>query len=158
VTDFTIRSDDNSILQTLFSNNFDPEKQVILEEDPHIVPTRLPANNSVAIVRYEENKAGLRTATTVPAILVLLDNYYPGWQAFIDGKETAVYRANYTFRAISLPPGEHAIEFIYKPMSVSLGMLISLLSLCLLVYLYIRKLFGLRKLQKTERIKSKKAT
>jgi uncharacterized membrane protein YfhO len=53
--------------------------------------------------------------------LVLSDTYYPGWKAFVDGKETKIYRADYAFRAIPLNAGTHRVEFTYDPISFKLG-------------------------------------
>ncbi|MFN4110920.1 MAG: YfhO family protein, partial [Ignavibacteria bacterium] len=60
-------------------------------------------------------------------LLFLGDTYYNiGWKAFIDGKETKIYRANHNGRAILVPPGKHKIEFRFEPMSYYLGKNISL--------------------------------
>ena len=53
--------------------------------------------------------------------LVLLDNYFPGWQALIDGTPAKIYRANFTFRAVRVSEGRHQVEFFYRPMSFALG-------------------------------------
>ena len=54
-------------------------------------------------------------------MLVLSDMYYPGWKAFVDGEETKIYRADYTFRAIPLNAGTHQVEFVYDPISFKVG-------------------------------------
>ena len=69
--------------------------------------------NSVIIEEYRENKISLDVRTAKEGILVLTDTYYPGWEALVDGKETKIYRANYNFRAIIIPKGEHQIVFKY---------------------------------------------
>jgi uncharacterized membrane protein YfhO len=55
------------------------------------------------------------------SLLVVSDTYYPGWKAFVNGKETKIYRADYAFRAIPLDAGTHRVEFIYDPISLKLG-------------------------------------
>jgi uncharacterized membrane protein YfhO len=61
--------------------------------------------------------------------LVMSDTYYPGWTAQIDGTKTEVMRANFNFRAIYLPKGEHTVEFRYVPRFLLVGALISLATL-----------------------------
>lgn len=47
--------------------------------------------------------------------LVVSDNYDHGWRAWVDGKETGVFRANYNLRAVAVPKGRHVVEFRYRP-------------------------------------------
>ena len=141
ITDTKILTDNSTILQTLFSNNFDPSKQVILEQNPHLASASGNVNNSASIISYGENKVTINTKTTTPGMLVLLDNYYPGWKATVDGKVTAVYRADYAFRAIVLPEGTHQVEFEYKPVSVLAGLIITQAAFLIILALFIRRLF-----------------
>jgi uncharacterized membrane protein YfhO len=43
------------------------------------------------------------------------DVWYPGWQAFVDGELAKLWRANYLFRAVAVPAGEHEITIAYQP-------------------------------------------
>ena len=65
--------------------------------------------------------------------LILADTFYPGWQATIDGAPVEIQIANGAFRAVSFPAGDHTIEFRYEPLSVRLGLIISLASLTIIV-------------------------
>ena len=70
--------------------------------------------------------------------LVLSDVWYPGWQAWIDGRPAPVLRANYLFRAVKAPAGSHRVVFSYQPLSFRLGLGFSLLGLLVLVVLCFR--------------------
>jgi uncharacterized membrane protein YfhO len=48
-------------------------------------------------------------------VLVLSDNWYPGWQATLDGKPVNVLRADAAIRAVAVPAGSHRIEMRYLP-------------------------------------------
>ncbi len=134
VNNFEILTDQKSILKRLFNETFDYRKKVVLEEKPklHVEETGLFINE-LNIKQYKENNVSIATNTTSNSLLVLSDNYYPGWRAFIDDKETKIYRANYTFRAISLPKGNHIIRFAYQPESFKIGAIISIVSLIFLI-------------------------
>ena len=112
------------VLKRLSDPEFDPFKEVILDSVAPIRPPR-QLEARAALERYENNAVTIQTATNEDGILVLADSYYPGWKAFVDGRETKVYRANHFFRAVVAPKGNHQIEFRYEPWSFKLGMMIS---------------------------------
>jgi len=60
-----------------------------------------------------------------PSYLVLNDAYYPGWQAWLDGKPVPIRRADYLMRAIQVPAGTHRLVFTYAPLSYLAGLAIS---------------------------------
>jgi uncharacterized membrane protein YfhO len=70
--------------------------------------------------------------TRSPGLLVVPEQYYPGWQATVDGKQAPIYAVNGTFRGIFLSAGNHMIKFEYRPLSFIVGSSISLLSLLFL--------------------------
>jgi len=61
--------------------------------------------------------------------LFLSDVDYPGWRAWVDGSETRIHRADYIFRAVFLPKGDHSIRFRYRPISFRTGLWVSVGSL-----------------------------
>jgi hypothetical protein len=63
-----------------------------------------------------------------PAWLVLLDTWFPGWRARLDGREVEVLRADHAFRAVALPPGRHEVEFTFRPRRLVPGAAISALA------------------------------
>lgn len=65
-----------------------------------------------------------------PGWVVLSDTFYPGWHASVDGTPVEIYRANYLFRAVQVPAGEHTVVFSYFPLRLKLGLLS--MGLCLL--------------------------
>jgi uncharacterized membrane protein YfhO len=73
-----------------------------------------------------------------PAILVLSENHYPGWRAYVDGKSVDVIRVNYNLRGVAVPAGNHLVEFVYRPKSVLAGLAVSLLTLLSLLFWWSR--------------------
>jgi hypothetical protein len=88
---------------------------------------------SAEVTRYEPNQLEVRTESVVPAILVLSENHYPGWRAYVDGQPVEVLRVNYNQRGVTLQAGKHLVRFVYRPRSVLIGLVISLLALAALV-------------------------
>ncbi len=70
---------------------------------------------AVEVVSYEDQRVTLRARVDDPALLVLADMVYPGWTAIVDGTETPIGAVDGLFRGIALSPGDHFIEFEYRP-------------------------------------------
>ncbi|HAV43307.1 TPA: hypothetical protein DCX15_04755 [bacterium] len=132
---------EEELVERFTDPSFDPRREVLLEEEKGkrkrrgegrgekgIGVENRPLSTS-KIVEYRPNKVVIQTSSQEPSFLFLSDTYYPGWKAYVDGVETEVYRANYTFRAIELPAGEHLVEFVYRPTSFKVGVLGSGLAL-----------------------------
>jgi hypothetical protein len=94
---------------------------------------------SAQIVAYAPEQIRLQvdvqTVDNEPALLVLSDAYYPGWQATIDGIDTPIYATNHLFRGVFVPSGEHDVTFVYRPQSWQRGLWTSLVGLVILVVL-----------------------
>jgi hypothetical protein len=85
------------------------------------------------VTLLEPNRVEVKTESVEPAILVLSANHYPGWQANLDGRTVDVIRVNYNLRGVTVPAGSHLVTFVYRPKSMLIGLVISLLALAALV-------------------------
>ncbi len=116
----------------LLQPDFDPMREVVLDRSVQVVPQdRFEA--TARIISYEDRAVTIHAALNGAGILILADSYYPGWQAYVDGKRQMILRANLFFRAVVLSQGEHTVEFRYEPRSFLIGLTVSLLTLCALV-------------------------
>lgn len=120
---------------------------VILVEAPPdgFTPTRPPddARSTVRLTRYAENAVELDARMAADGLVVLLDRDYPGWQATVDGIPAPILRANHLFRAVPVPAGAHRVAFAFRPRSVLVGTIPSVLAL-----MAILGLFGLDRLRR----------
>ena len=130
------------ILSKLKQDDFDYRNVLVLEK-PSPISTQL-GSGSAQIVSYKPDEIIIKTSSGEQKLLFLSDNFYPGWKAKIDGVETEILRANYTFRAVPLISGEHYVVFYFDSDTFKIGVLISLigimsLSLTLLCLIYFRR-------------------
>ncbi len=70
---------------------------------------------SIELTSYEPNDLKYEVNSTNGGTVVFSEIYYPGWQAYIDGKEVEHGRANYILRAMNVPAGQHVVEFKFDP-------------------------------------------
>lgn len=85
------------------------------------------ANASVTLTEYKPNYLKYNSKSSKEQLTVFSEIYYAdGWKAFVDGKETPHFRANYILRAMVIPAGNHTVEFRFHPNSYYIGNKVSL--------------------------------
>ncbi|MBI4099615.1 YfhO family protein, partial [Candidatus Microgenomates bacterium] len=123
-------ADPQKILDKIFDPAIDLRKTLVLEEAVQTVFG--PGSGTAKIITYEPERVVVKTAAENSQMLFLSDNYYPGWKVTVDEVETKIYRADFAFRAVAIPAGEHVVEFDYRPQSFEVGKRITLIFLGLL--------------------------
>lgn len=117
--------------------NYDLSKTAIVYED---IKPLSKTQGSVKITKYLSNNIELEAQTNGESFMVLTDSYYPGWKAYVDGKEVKIYRTNYSFRGIVIPKGESHITFSYIPQTFLIGTYFFLTGIMgMMVFFVIRK-------------------
>ncbi len=86
------------------------------------------------------------TAATINApadgVAVILDPWFPGWSARLDGQPVTLSRANYAFMAVPVSAGVHRLELSYFPARFLPGLAVALLAAVLLIATMRRVDFG----------------
>lgn len=60
-----------------------------------------------------------------PKLLHLAIPYSKGWRAYVDGRETKLYRANVMYMALDVDAGRHSVRLAYHTPWLKEGMYIS---------------------------------
>lgn len=121
-------------LSLLADPGVDFEREVIITTQKQL-PALQPSpgsslrSDSVDVVENGVNRLRLRTRSAGDGYLVLSEVYYPGWRAYVDGREAEVLVANHLFRSVSLESGEHEVEFVFDPPTLKIGLGVSLATL-----------------------------
>src|SRR3989339_948923 len=131
----------DAIFKELASSEFNPLKYVILEEPPSLTRN---INSEIyqqepnpTIVEYSPNRVTIKATLLEDGYIVLCDTFYPGWNAYVDGKKSRVLKTDYILRSVFLEKGVHIVKFVYEPKSFTIGMVITLTSIVLLIPLSI---------------------
>lgn len=125
------------LIKTLaeFKKNLTQDNKPLLlieEEDfpkSYLGETKILKDADYQLLENKDEYLKIITNTKKGGILYLAETFYPGWQAYIDGKPTKIYHANLAFKAIILPKGKHLVEFKYFPQSFFLGIVSSLITI-----------------------------
>lgn len=128
-------------------DDFDPADTAVVDQAfKNIIGGFSPADSAASLkqtsvdnmeIKYESNSNAANLA-------VFSEIFYKDWNAYIDGKQVPVAKANYVLRALVIPAGKHTIDFKFEPrvfntsykISAISGWLTLLILLAYLVYYY----------------------
>jgi len=119
-----------SSLNKVSETSFDPLRTSIVSVPEDMVFTGsssdMPLDYEAELIAYEPDSLLARVDLSEPAMVVIAEPYYPGWQATIDGEATDIWRVNHALRGVWVEEGQHQIEMVYDPESFHIGARISL--------------------------------
>ncbi len=131
---FRVRTDPQEILNAMLLEDLDLTKTLVLEKD--ISTKKKKKKGSATIDKYLPNEVTIKTVSDGNSLLFLSDPYYPGWKAFIDGKESEILRSDFAFRSLVIPKGDHTVRFIYDPIPFKFGLMMAVLGLISIVLVF----------------------
>lgn len=131
-----------TLLEKIGSANL--KETAIIELDQYKGPLTFQKDSSASITltKFDNDTLTYVTKCNSPQFAVLSEIYYPkGWNAYVDQKPISYYPVNYILRGISVPAGEHTIQFVFEPASYKKGTAIMYASSYLIVLVVIGGLF-----------------
>ena len=133
VTPVAVKAPDDQVLATLLNPRFDIKRaalfdtsaNVAVSQDLQTLPAPLAIQTSVRL--YEPGRVRIELSAPAPqgSSLVVSENYYPGWNATVDGKPARTGRADYTLIGVELPQGGRRIELNFTSDSYEKGKVIT---------------------------------
>ncbi|MGD8562411.1 MAG: hypothetical protein PVG03_07745 [Desulfarculaceae bacterium] len=90
-------------------------------------PAQLDINPSVngggvvTVEKWEDGHIGLSVSSPAPQMLVVLENFHPGWQARVNGREARLYKADGLFLGLLVPSGAARVDLRFDPPGMLLG-------------------------------------
>jgi hypothetical protein len=142
VYNWQVMKDQSRILEILKQPDFDAREKIFLDETPPKMPsdTLIVASEPVIpakVLDDEVNRFSVEVEMQKDGFLVLSENYYPAWKAYVDGKEAKIYKADYLFRAIYLNKGRHTLRLVYDSKNYNIAKSWTLLTCLLMVAILI---------------------
>jgi hypothetical protein len=92
---------------------------------------------TVEMTAWHPERRAFRVRSDAGGAFVLVEQFYPGWHASIDGNAASASLADKAFQSVIVPPGEHTVEFRYSPVSLEIGGVVTTLGLLTLMGLVI---------------------
>lgn len=91
------------------------------------------AGGTAKKVRWLPERRSIRVFSESGGELTLLEQYFPGWVAYVDGDPVPMQRYGKAFQKIHVPAGRHMVEFKFNSPGLWRGMIISMLSIAALI-------------------------
>jgi hypothetical protein len=145
VRDSVLVNSAQEALELLADGPLRPHQEVVLEQDdPGVVAesdggSGAPPESEdqpygqATLVDAGDEELAIQASAPEGGYLVVTDAHYPGWTATVDGEDADILRADYLFRAVRLPPGDHFVQLRYQPRSFETGLTIARLALALVM-------------------------
>ncbi|MBO0729634.1 MAG: YfhO family protein [Acidimicrobiaceae bacterium] len=135
--------------QTLGSTTSRLLDEPVIERAPSPPSGRTPPPVPARVTSDGPESVTVEATARRNGYLILDDQAYPGWQASLDGRAVHWTPANEAFRAVAIPRGRHVIRFTYRPASVLVGAIISVLCMLALLALGVCGLIWARRSRNT---------
>jgi hypothetical protein len=119
---------DAQAVEALANPTFPIDRMVVSPEALDVeLGTGAPLGGVEWVERLVDEKT-LRVTTDRPALLVVAENWYGGWQASVNGEPAEVHRVNVTQQAVAVPEGASEVVLVHRDADVRRGAVVSLLS------------------------------
>lgn len=128
-------------LKALGSPRFDPRQVVYLPAEAKAAVGSCATNAAkVFSTRRSAHEIEIDVRAEERSVVTIAQTHYHWWKAFIDDNRTSVWRANYAFQAVVVPPGHHRVRLVYEDWSFRAGAVWSVLTLiiCGLAFIHSR--------------------
>lgn len=84
------------------------------------------AGHTVKLLRWEAGRREFEVDSPEGGRFVLAEQYFPGWEARVDGRAVRIERADGAFQAVELGPGKRRVEFRFRSRGLRWGLGINL--------------------------------
>jgi membrane protein YfhO len=103
-------------------------RQLTVIEDPTPEMARATGTGTARVTSYSVDESTVDVDVTGGSgVLVVPQQFFPGWKASVDGSSTPIRAANSTMRAVSVPSGRHTVTFTYEPARWRYGLILAAL-------------------------------
>lgn len=125
-------------LAVLKETGFDPRATTVVEGFAGEAGSGRAAG-SVTVRRYGDSEVELEVQTPESAYLATSEAHYPGWHAYVDGREAPLYWTNVAYRGLPVPAGRHVVKMEFRPDVLWRGAAVTLASLGVLMWVMWRR-------------------
>lgn len=128
---------------------------VIEEEDANSIKEKsfqISPSDFIRLKEYDPNRMTYEYSASSDQFAVFSEIYYsPGWKVYINKNEVDFTKVDYTLRGMNVPKGKGTIEFVFDPLTVSIGEKLTWASSAIILLLLIGVVYrGVKPAEKEE--------
>nr|MDE6155231.1 YfhO family protein [Eubacterium sp.] len=86
-------------------------------------------DSSLSVTKHSDTKISGTINVKENSVLYSSIPYDSGWSIYIDGEKAETFEIGNALLCTSIKPGEHTVEYVYKPRGLSVGIIISAASI-----------------------------
>lgn len=137
-----IKVDSVATVPTLLHPRMDFWRLVLFTPDQPVTPEPLkqlelppPSPSHAAVTAWQPGRmtVALDPAPPHASYLLVAENWYPDWQATVDGRSAQVLRGDHSLITVALPAGARAVELTFRSTLYDRGKAITIACLALLL-------------------------
>lgn len=124
-------------LRELGVDSYDPMRYALVHgELPG--PVESTEGSTARLVSIGPDRIEVDASIERPCLMVFSEIHYPpGWRATVDGEEAEIVRANYAFRSVWVPEGDHRVVLEHVAPNLRLGLIVTLVAAAVMAVLWI---------------------
>jgi hypothetical protein len=127
--------------------HFDPQSSAVIETTTQAAPPQSCARDAVSstnIVSYSATEMKFAVNNSCPGLLVVSDQYFPGWSATVNGHHATILPTDVALRGVPVPAGSSTVVLSYRPASFRFGLILFAIGALALVFLSVTGLRSTR--------------
>ena len=135
-----IKTDSATVIPTLIDTRMDFSRIVLFTTDQPVTPEPLkkmpaPSPSRATLTAWQPGRmtVTLDSAPPQPSYLLIAENWFPDWQATVDGQPAPVLRGDYSLITVALPAGAKVVELAFRSKPYELGRTLTIASLAALL-------------------------
>jgi hypothetical protein len=113
-------ADETRAVAMILDGTLDPGREAIVAgPQPRLEVCAQP--DRIQQMRFDLQSLRVDVEMGCGGLLLISDNWYPGWTASADGKTTPILKVDTTLRGVLLEKGKHTVTMRYRPLTVIAG-------------------------------------
>jgi hypothetical protein len=141
VTPMAIKLHDTLMVRTLLDPRFDVRRIALFDSATTVptqpIPSSLPESTTVRarVTTLEPGHIVVALDSPAPAnsVLMVSENYYPGWRATVDGAAAPIGRGDYALIGVGLKPGARRVELSFRSDTYERGRLVTIVAVVVML-------------------------
>ncbi len=129
---------DDAVFNTVLDPRFNVYSVALMTDSATVQSAELaalpePLEMRADVRAYEPGRIDIRLSEPAPegSALVVSENYYPGWEAEVDGRPAQLWRTNFALIGVPLPAGAQEVSLRFRSTPYETGKLVTLLALAI---------------------------